>query len=288
MRDFLLFIASLAGAAILTALAIMIRPESPFWKFVLWGGIGIFVACACVLLIDYTRPNEPKALLGGIGVGIALVIGCAIAVVFRNPPPDGEYPAPSSVPSLPVTQQPIRFVVECEQRWPPGIIHAGETYVEMQIYHGERGGVASMHTDVDMPSGHETDPIALIRLSMPWKCTVTYYGTSSLVNITLPVHLVFRRSISTSTGYEGRDTTLVTDWEVPISRIDPAGGKWTFYFYMFNISQDFVHFNFSGYAIARRIESSVSEKIEVIWPYKHTEGFFLTPDPRAMKQPSTP
>ncbi|MGH6835418.1 MAG: hypothetical protein ACREC9_07685 [Methylocella sp.] len=83
MRDIVLLIASLAGAAILTALAVLIRPESPLWKFVLWGGIGVFIACACVFLIDYNKPNEPKALLGGIGLGIALVIGCTIALVFR-------------------------------------------------------------------------------------------------------------------------------------------------------------------------------------------------------------
>ncbi|MGH6835258.1 MAG: hypothetical protein ACREC9_06850 [Methylocella sp.] len=99
MRDFVLFIASLAGAAILTALAIMIRPESPLWKFVLWGGIGIFIACACVLLIDYNRANEPKVLLGGLGIGIALVIGCAIALVFRNPSPIAAAPEVQTPPA---------------------------------------------------------------------------------------------------------------------------------------------------------------------------------------------
>jgi hypothetical protein len=69
MRDIIAFIASLAGAAILSALAVLIRPESIFWKFLLWGGIAIFIACACVVLLDYFRPNGSKLLICGIGAG---------------------------------------------------------------------------------------------------------------------------------------------------------------------------------------------------------------------------
>jgi len=42
MRELAYFIGSLAGAAIMTALAILVRPEPPLWKAVLWGGIGTF------------------------------------------------------------------------------------------------------------------------------------------------------------------------------------------------------------------------------------------------------
>jgi len=86
MREIVFFIASLAGAAILTALAVLIRPESPLWKFLLWGGISIFIACACIVLIDYYRPNGPKIFLCGIGIGVALLVGCSIAF-FQNERP---------------------------------------------------------------------------------------------------------------------------------------------------------------------------------------------------------
>ena len=84
MREIALFIASLAGAAIMTALAVLIRPESPFWKLVLWGGIAIFIACAFVVVIDYFRPGGQIFLLAGIALGTALLIGCGIA--FFNQP----------------------------------------------------------------------------------------------------------------------------------------------------------------------------------------------------------
>lgn len=64
MREFLFFIASLAGAVILTALAVLLRPELSFWKFLLWGGVGIFIACALILVFDYYRPGSAKVLLG--------------------------------------------------------------------------------------------------------------------------------------------------------------------------------------------------------------------------------
>jgi hypothetical protein len=79
MREVANFIGSLAGAAILSALAILVRPEAPLWKFLLWGGIGIFVACASVIIIDYFKPQGKAVLLAGLALGIALFVGCGIA-----------------------------------------------------------------------------------------------------------------------------------------------------------------------------------------------------------------
>ena len=85
MREIILFAASLAGAAVLTALAVLLRPESPFWKYLLCGGIGIFTACACVLLFDYYKPGSLRVLLGLMGIGIALAVGCVVALIFDQP-----------------------------------------------------------------------------------------------------------------------------------------------------------------------------------------------------------
>src|SRR6516162_6041349 len=54
-RDVLFFIASLACAAILAALGVLIPPNSLFWKWVLWGGVVIFILCAIALLLDIRR-----------------------------------------------------------------------------------------------------------------------------------------------------------------------------------------------------------------------------------------
>jgi hypothetical protein len=98
MREIGFFIASLAGAAILTALAVLLRPESPFWKFLLWGGIAVFVSCACVLVLDYCRPGAKVILLIGLGVGIATLIGFSIAF-FSMPTDEVEKGTKAPVPS---------------------------------------------------------------------------------------------------------------------------------------------------------------------------------------------
>ena len=94
MRDIVLLIASLAGAAVLTALAILIRPESPLWKALLWGGIAVFVACACVLLFDYFKPDSRPIFLIGAATGIALFFGFGIALILdsRSLVPQGSKP----------------------------------------------------------------------------------------------------------------------------------------------------------------------------------------------------
>jgi hypothetical protein len=79
MREFMYFMGSLAGAAIMAALAVLIKPESPVWKVILWGGIGVFVSCAVVVIIDYYRPNGSAFLLAGMALGIALIVGCGVA-----------------------------------------------------------------------------------------------------------------------------------------------------------------------------------------------------------------
>ncbi len=82
MREALWFLASLAGAAIMTALAIMVAPDSPFWRDLLWGGVYVFIVCAVLILLDMLQPLRERArvlpLIGMVVFGIAF-IGCAAA-----------------------------------------------------------------------------------------------------------------------------------------------------------------------------------------------------------------
>lgn len=291
-RDYIIAML-LAISAIPTGAALMAAPlkfeHLPIWAIDLcfFGGIiltfGLIVG-ATVVALHAERPDKPEehrmiAIVGMVVFGVGFLTCTAWyfwPLSTHNVPHNGTAHIPTSSSGL------LRFVVECEPQWPPSVIHAGETYAEMQIYHGEKGGLALIRAaDKDLPSLHETDDMARMRLPMPWRCVVSYYGGSTLVDVTIQVHLIFQRAVRTSTGYSSGDTTLITDWEVHLSQIGPSSNKWTFY--IFNISPEFVHFNFSGYATGRRIENSTPEQIEVIWPYKETRGFFLVPDQRAMK-----
>jgi hypothetical protein len=55
MREIVFFVASLAGAAILTALAVLNPEASLLWKNILRGGIAVLAICALALFIDIIR-----------------------------------------------------------------------------------------------------------------------------------------------------------------------------------------------------------------------------------------
>lgn len=99
MREIVFFVASLAGAVILTALAVVIQPNSPIWRWMLCGGIAVFAACAIVLLVDMARPGGRVILLLGLGTGIATALCFGIAIFFQPTPqssatPNEEIPIP--------------------------------------------------------------------------------------------------------------------------------------------------------------------------------------------------
>lgn len=113
MREVLWFVASLAGAAILTALAILVSPKSPIWRTILWGAAYILLVCAVLIFLDMRRPlrdrNRMLPLIGLVIFGIAF-LGCsawyfwptrgaAKAEINAGQPPS--YPTQSMPPSPP-------------------------------------------------------------------------------------------------------------------------------------------------------------------------------------------
>jgi hypothetical protein len=87
MRDILFFIASLAGAAVFTALAILVHPESPLWKWILWIGLGVFISCTLVFLVDFIWPGRSAWFLAGMGIGAGLLVVFGIAFFVETPAP---------------------------------------------------------------------------------------------------------------------------------------------------------------------------------------------------------
>jgi hypothetical protein len=73
MREILWFFASLAGAAILTALAAIMPPQSPVWRGILYGGICILLTCAILIFLDMRRPlKERKRVVPLIGMVVLM------------------------------------------------------------------------------------------------------------------------------------------------------------------------------------------------------------------------
>jgi hypothetical protein len=84
MREWIFFIASGALAVILTAAAIVLKPESPVWRWLLHAGIAVFAACAVVVLIDILKPNGSRTTL--VLIGAATTISFLLIVHFMWTP----------------------------------------------------------------------------------------------------------------------------------------------------------------------------------------------------------
>ena len=75
MREFFYAAISLAGAAVLTALAVLTPDNQSLWKSVMWIGAAALLVCACGLVIDrFRRRKMPSASFskggqGGRGIG---------------------------------------------------------------------------------------------------------------------------------------------------------------------------------------------------------------------------
>lgn len=82
MREFLYFVASLAGAAMLTALGIIYGPNSGIWGRVFYISAGILTLCAVVLLIDLVRRGTWPKKIAGSRSRIALIAILGTAAVL--------------------------------------------------------------------------------------------------------------------------------------------------------------------------------------------------------------
>jgi hypothetical protein len=78
VREFLYFIASLSGAAVLTAMAVIIPPESALWRAVLYIGIVVLVTTSIAIFIDMIVPvatMQRKAKFTAVGfLAIAMTV----------------------------------------------------------------------------------------------------------------------------------------------------------------------------------------------------------------------
>ena len=83
MREAISFIASLAGAAVLTALAAEVPPESLFWRDLLYGGIIVLLLCA-IVLCNRHDPAPAKAASQSINFGfIGFLVGSKDNLFFN-------------------------------------------------------------------------------------------------------------------------------------------------------------------------------------------------------------
>jgi hypothetical protein len=231
VRENVMFIASLAGAAILTALAVLVRPESPLWKALLWSGIAIFLACACIILFDYFKPGSKPILLVGAGLGIALLLGCGIALVAD---------------AINANLEAANISVECRQAILPQTVGPSETVYILNLFPlpPENGG-GGLETRFNQ-SGKEwkwpTDDISSAIYLSAYRCEVTNYGTKPVFDFGMTLDLSFYEAVIPSDQTNSKTygkLKLHRGWLVPVPKIDSSHLN-AFVFYIFNGLEDMI------------------------------------------------
>jgi len=239
MRDIILFIASLAGAAILTALAVLVRPESPLWKALLWGGIAVLIACACVVAIDYFRPGGKAVFLIGMGGGIALFAGCGIAFVFSFPAATNEISEHIANLLVECTPAPLPATVPPDGYIPiVGPFRFGDDMLTIST--GGRHGIPGEKWDWPEDWQQKWSTSSL-------RCSVTNYAATPIFNVKLPITVAFfkiERQPDNPKNFRA-NTLLGTRTEtIEITKID-SGREAPYIFYIQNQSRDAFQIQFS-------------------------------------------
>lgn len=272
MRDLVLFIASLAGATTLTALAILIRPESPFWKVLLWSGIAIFISCACIIIIDYVRPNASRVLLFGIGAGIALTVACSIALFQEESKATGQ--------QLDIV---ISLSLDCRRETIPTASLPNKVLTILQITTALGEG---MVTETTIPANRQKLRWPRDYLNaMAFRCELINYGEKTVFDVKLPLHLTVREAVREAKD-PGRISEGVTkpsrDYIFEIARIN-SGPDQSIVFYIFNQSPNFALIIPNETATLQQLGAVVRKTVPVMYSKKPGDIMSFVPFPQ-MKQ----
>ena len=129
MRETLWFVASLAGAAIFTALAVIVSPQSPLWRDILVGGAYVLLVCAVLIFFDMRQPlrERPKMIpiIGMVICGLGF-LGC-VAWYFwpRSVPQREAAPLQTKETNQPGAQKQVSLLWECQTAAVPTVVPSG-------------------------------------------------------------------------------------------------------------------------------------------------------------------
>jgi hypothetical protein len=195
MRDVILFFASLAGAAILTALAVIVSPQSPLWQAILYGGAYVLLVCAILLFLDWLHPLRDRArvisLIGMVIFGLGFV-GCG--ALYFWPSPAVAIKKDDIAPT--VTQSPDdshrpKLLWECEFMAMPNTIPSGGKINSVQASLNQDGtmqiGFGSQSGQPGAPSGYDKLDVNLFTQ----RCSLTNFGNDTIFSVLIDIGATF-------------------------------------------------------------------------------------------------
>jgi len=231
MRETLWFFASFAGAAILTALAALLSPASPFWRGIFFGAAYVLFVCAALIFLDMRRSLKERErmipLVGMIVFGLAFA-GCAIWYFW---------PQEAAVTAGQTTA--VELYADCRmQRMRAKTSADGRLYAVFPYWAGASGGfsvITSSPNEEYTFFGDEIDKVNTI-----YECSVLNYSDHPLFSVGLDLRVVLVEAVRQTDG-EIKSGKFIKDetWPLTINKID-SGKENPFIFYIINRTDHFV------------------------------------------------
>jgi hypothetical protein len=276
MRELAYFIASVAAAAVMTALALILRPESPLSKVLLWGGIGLFTACAYVVALDYLKPDGNRYFLIGSALGIALLVGFGTAYLFESPLPSDENKNQSSKTGEIAD---FNLLLECsanfQTSFPAVVPPEGSIKIFTAITMQQGGAVGGGGREGTSGEKWEWPPNFVKNLSLA-KCRLTNYGQATIFNVELRGTAYFDRIERTGPGsFTAKDRVNEVRYIIPITKLE-SGKENGSTFYLHNQSMYVAQFIFDP--IAYYVAAGEPKQVRLVQPNDLTRMLSLWPN----------
>jgi hypothetical protein len=236
MRETLWFVASLAGAAILTALAVIVSPQSPLWRDVLIGGAYILLVCAVLIFFDMRQPlkERPKMmpLIGMVICGVGF-LGCMAWYFWPSPQREAPLLQTQEATQPGGAQKQVSLLWECQAATLPNVVpNGGVNTIEITI---DDDGT-NPHVDFVVSNAPPGSPYRKGRF-IAEKCSLINFGDETIFDIPIGFNVSFTRVSDERDGIKnvvakGHSPNL------PIRSLD-RGRDNSYTIYIINLSRKF-------------------------------------------------
>jgi hypothetical protein len=237
MREILWFFASLAGAAIFTALAVIVSPQSPLWRDVLVGGAYVLLVRAVLIFFDMRQPlrERPKMIpiIGMVTCGLGF-LGC-VAWYFWPPsvPQKEAAPLQEKEAIQPGAQKQVSLLWECQTATVPTVVPSGgvNTIEAMIDDNGTHPNVGFGFSNVPPGSPYRKDHFPA------QKCSLINFGDETIFDVTIVFNVSFTRASDERSGIKNA-VAKGRSPNVPVRSLD-RGRDNSYTIYILNLSRKF-------------------------------------------------
>jgi hypothetical protein len=226
MRETLWFFASLAGAAILTALAVILPPQSALWSGILYGAIYLLLACAILIFLDMRKPLRERRkvipLIGMIIFGLGF-LGCAVWYFWPTietvaaAPQNDVVPSQTKETTKPTASKQVSLLWEYELMRMPSVIPGGGRInnIQTSIHDDNTPSISfgGQSGEPGSPSGWDQTGANFLAQ----RCSLINFGEETIFNMPLTFNAAF---VTMSDGHSGSQIVARTSTTMLVTSLD--------------------------------------------------------------------